>query len=67
MYKECAKLILYRNLGKDSILYQLSEIFRDFDTEADSETHLIESMNRSKLYLIYLPCMDLMITYGTII
>lgn len=42
MYKQCAKLILFRDLGKDSILYQLSDIFRDFDTEQDSETHLIE-------------------------
>ena len=59
MYKECAKLILYRNLGKDSILYQLSEIFRDFDTEADSETHLIE-----RIYEQIKALLDLSTMYG---
>lgn len=59
MYKECAKLILYRNLGKDSILYQLSEIFRDFDMEADSETHLIE-----RIYEQIKALLDLSTMYG---
>ena len=31
MYKEVAKLILYRDLGEDSILLKLSGIFRDFE------------------------------------
>ena len=31
MYKEIAKLILYRDLGEDSILLKLSGIFRDFE------------------------------------
>ena len=59
MYKECSKLILYRNLGKDSILYQLSEIFRDFDMEADSETHLIE-----RIYEQIKALLDLSTMYG---
>ena len=31
MYKEIAKLILYRDLGEDSILLKLGGIFEDFD------------------------------------
>ena len=38
MYKEIAKLILYRDLGEDSILLKLSGIFRDY--EPVSYTHL---------------------------
>ena len=30
MYKEVAKLILYRDLGEDSILRKLSGIFEDY-------------------------------------
>ena len=29
MYRETAKLLLYSNLGEDSILLRLSEIYRD--------------------------------------
>lgn len=59
MYKQCAKLILFRDLGKDSILYQLSDIFRDFDTEQDSETHLIE-----RIYEQIKALLDLSTSYG---
>lgn len=31
MYRDIAKLVLYRNLGENSILMKLSEIFEDFD------------------------------------
>lgn len=31
MYRDIAKLVLYRNLGEDSILMKLSGIFEDFD------------------------------------
>lgn len=59
MYKECSKLILFRDLGKDSILYQLSDIFHDFDMEADSETHLIE-----RIYEQIKALLDLSTSYG---
>lgn len=37
MYKEIAKLIMYGDIPEDSILYQLGEIFRDFEQKkADS-------------------------------
>ena len=32
MYRETAKLILYSNLGEDSILANLEEIFKRFDS-----------------------------------
>ena len=31
MYREAAKLILYRDLGEDSILLKLAKIFEDFE------------------------------------
>mgnify|MGYP003474158430 FL=1 len=31
MYREVAKLILYRDLGEDSILLKLAGIFEDFE------------------------------------
>ena len=33
MYKEIAKLILYRDLGEDSILLKLGGIFEDFELD----------------------------------
>ena len=42
MYKESAKLVLYRNFGKDSIFQQLCEICRDFDEGQYKESVLIE-------------------------
>ena len=44
---------------KRQYLYQLSEIFRDFDTEADSETHLIE-----RIYEQIKALLDLSTMYG---
>lgn len=32
MYKLVSKLVIYRNIGKDSILFQLADICRQFDT-----------------------------------
>ncbi len=36
MYQEIAKLIIYGDADKDSILYQTGEIFRDFETGKES-------------------------------
>ena len=35
MYRDIARLILYRDLGEDSILRKLSGIFEDFDLERE--------------------------------
>lgn len=37
MYKEIAKLILYRDLGEDSILLKLGGIFEDFELNRGRE------------------------------
>ncbi|MCI8598541.1 MAG: ATP-binding protein [Lachnospiraceae bacterium] len=48
MYQEVAKLVLYRDLGEDSILLKLSGIFRDFDmgesTREELTTRIYEQM-----------------------
>ena len=41
MYREVAKLILYRDLGEDSILRKLSGIFEDFESGCESREALI--------------------------
>lgn len=41
MYKEIAGLLLYRELGEDSILYQLADIFHDMDYELASDEELV--------------------------
>lgn len=48
MYRETAKLILYRDLGEDSILLKLAGIFEDFEnktaTKANLTTRIYEQM-----------------------
>ena len=41
MYREVAKLILYRDLGEDSILLKLAGIFEDFENGSESKARLI--------------------------
>lgn len=40
MYRETAKLILYRDLGEDSILLKLAGIFEDFENSKASKANL---------------------------
>ena len=44
MYREIAKLILYGDMDKDCILYQLGEIFRRFDERTSKKPALIQDM-----------------------
>ena len=41
MYKEIPGLVLYRDLGEDSILYKLAEIFKDKDYKLASNEELV--------------------------
>ncbi len=41
MYREVAKLILYRDLGEESILLKLAGIFEDFENGCESKARLI--------------------------
>lgn len=59
MYREVSKLILYRNLGKDSILKNLSEIFKRFDSCHYRSEELITDIYREIKRLL-----DLATTYG---
>ena len=48
MYRDIAKLVLYRDLGEDSILLKLAGIFEDFDkggsTKAELTTRIYEQI-----------------------
>ena len=59
MYKESAKLVLYRNFGNDSIFQQLCEICRDFDEGKYKESVLIE-----RIYVQIKALLDLSTSYG---
>ena len=54
MYREVAKLILYRDLGEDSILLKLAQIFEDFENGCEGNARLItriyEQMNAKGWY-----------------
>lgn len=59
MYKESAKLVLYRNFGNDSIFQQLCEICCDFDEGQYKESVLIE-----RIYVQIKALLDLSTSYG---
>lgn len=50
MYQEVSKLILYRDLGEDSILFRLAKVFEDYDegnvNSADLTTRIYIEMKR---------------------
>lgn len=59
MYREVSKLILYRNLGEDSILRRLSEIFKRFDSCHYRSEELITDIYREVKAIL-----NLATTYG---
>lgn len=68
MYREVSKLILYRNLGEDSILRRLSDIFKRFDSCHYRSEELITDIYREvKSCWIWPPPMVLTRTCGIII
>ncbi len=44
MYKDIAKLVLYRDLGEDSILMKLSGIFEDFENGSSPKADLVSGI-----------------------
>ncbi len=59
MYRELSGLILYSDLAEDSILLRLSDIFRDFEEDADTKASLTRRIFREVKRLL-----DLATTYG---
>lgn len=59
MYKEIPGLVLYRNLGEDSILYRMAEIFRDKDYRKASDEELV-----SRIYQQIKRLLDVATSYG---
>ena len=59
MYRETSKLLLYSNLGEDSILLRLSEIFFDWNHKACERSALIR-----RIYVEIKRILDLATTYG---
>ena len=59
MYKDIAGLVLYRDLGEDSILYRLAEIFKDWDYKNTSNEDLV-----SRIYQQIKRILDVATSYG---
>ena len=59
MYREVAKLVLYRDLGEDSILRKLSGIFEDWERKESSGAELI-----TRIYEQIKALLDLSTMYG---
>lgn len=59
MYKDIAKLVLYRDLGKDSILMRLSDIFEDFELKRCESAELC-----ARIYDEIKRLLDLATIYG---
>lgn len=59
MYKDIAGLVLYRDLGEDSILYRLAEIFKDWDYKNTSNEELV-----SRIYQQIKRILDVATSYG---
>lgn len=59
MYREISKLVLYRDLGEDSILMRLSGIFEDFDLERCGREDLVP-----RIYDEIKRLLDLATSYG---
>ena len=59
MYKELSGLVLYRDLGEDSILYKVAEIFHDKDLGVCDNATLI-----TRIYQQIKRILDLATSYG---
>ena len=59
MYQEVSKLILYRDLGEDSILFRLAQIFEDFDEKKANQADLT-----TRIYVEMKRLLDLSTSYG---
>ena len=59
MYKQIPGLVLYRDLGEDSILYKLADIFRDKDNRLASDEELV-----SRIYQQIKRLLDVATSYG---
>lgn len=59
MYKKLSRLIIYRDVEGDSILWTLGRIFEEFDTAADTHEHL-----RARIYVQVRRLLELATKYG---
>ena len=59
LYKELAKLIIYRDMSGESILSKLGEIFEDFENDADTSEHL-----KTRIFIQVRRLLELATQYG---
>ena len=66
MYRLISKLVIYKNLGADSILFQLAELIKEYDsTQVDEMNKAFEKENiTSKIYTLIHQLLELATNYG---
>ena len=66
MYREVSKLILYRDLGEDSILLNMADIFKRFDSCHYRADELITDIYREMKALLDLATTSVSYTHLTL-
>lgn len=66
MYRNISKLIVYKNIGDDSLLFQLAELIKDYETcHRNKKDTIFEKENLiSRIYLLINQLLDLATEYG---
>ena len=59
MYRETSKLLLFSDLGSDSILFKLADIFRDWENDGDDSDSL-----RKRIFAEIKRLLDLSTDFG---
>ncbi len=59
MYKKVAELVLYREIGEDSILYRMAGIYHDFELKTDEKAGLV-----TRCYTEVKRLLDVATSYG---
>lgn len=66
MYRDISKLVVYKNIGKDSLLFQLSELIKEYENcQRNKKDTIFEKENMiSRIYMLINQLLELATDYG---
>jgi predicted AAA+ superfamily ATPase len=65
MYRLTSKLVIYKNLGEDTLLMRLAELIKEFDRLPEKQNSVIEKENiTSRIYSLINELLDIATNYG---
>jgi hypothetical protein len=66
MYRLISKLVVYKNIGDDSLLFQLAEVIKEYDSyrEAKEDTCFHKDNITSKIYTLINRLLEIATEYG---